>query len=1525
MTKQELITLNYVQKVAAANIVLEIGRQRSYGLDADDLSDLYRIVKQVQEQFYHESLKIEPDMKVLHNTSLKLTHLLSKFMPKGPIEIVESDVVPVGTVKLPPRPPVQVFYGWADTAEYPTEAAIMASEYSFFIPFGGALNIPFQLVQEPKYSWFATPDTEPLKTNWDGQNSPLNKGDIGEGNLFGDPIHIGGLYYYITSYPTFFDEAVLITGGGTLPNVIEPGEIPETITPNPPTVIGNDTTNTLTATHFLGTSEILVSVNNGAYAQYTGPISVGDVDRAAGYWKFKIKAAQYRNESAVANSPAFAKVPVVVPDKFILTVQVNGTTGYTVYVNGAAISGSSIEVNEGTILNSVIVVKPGFNISPDSFDDIVMDQNRTLTFQATEIPVVFPDRNLTIVVNGLSEPYRLIIDGQVHTGNVLTFAHGTILDDVKIEVEGYNVSPVEFDGIVMDQSRTITFIATPMQYSLTLDTGGITGVDLYINEVLHTGPLLFNHGTLLQNISLHKAGYTFSPELVGSQLMDGNKTLVFVGTVIPQYQLSINVVGLESGYTISINGQNRTGSTFTYNEGTVINQIKVTAPGYSFSPITQGPITMDSDKSISFEATIIPSFTLSILVAGTAGYKVFVNDIEQAPGILSFPQGTTLSRVSVSKTGWLFDPSQVVNLVMDQNRVLEFTATQDISNQNYFPGFSAFDPLEKITRPDQGPLYEVPDQPGVFTNDSHRTDFMSKMRIPVGGEWAYKRGDVDTIAQLLCIDPYDPTDPELGFRISGWGLSLQSPRTGSGTCYWVEGNSGYGGPPYPTVQKGSWILHRRISKNQISVYELNGSTERFLGSLTTASDDFLALFGTIWDDTYLLYPQEKGLFHEDSATYPPLVSVDQVSGLITATSPLGMSEIVVSVNNGAFQPYTGPVPIANTARAIGYWRFKIKSSTGRAESVVVKSEAIAVKSFVEGKTDMLLSNNWNLSYNTSTKLYSKTATGASSGGGRAGTYFPAGGSAAIYFNGSTRGVNIGFHSKEEGVWYDDMLRSIIIYNSGEIRVTAIGSGASFPGNVINANSYRLIARLFSGARHWKLEMSSDNWVTYTVVHTYPTSPGNVNLYPSLFIGDSDNPAPFPLQIETRAQTNIPEMDVQNPVAPTLAADDTLNTLSASHALGASEIVVSVNNGAYAAYTGVINVGNVNRADGYWKFKIKAATGRNESPVVNSPAFTETVVPTFDLTINVTGPTTYTVTVNGQAVAGNVITVEENTVLTNIAVTASGWTFAPPSVASVTMDSDKSLSFAGTVVNVTPDPPTLTADDQANTLSASHALGASEILVSINNAAYVAYSGQIDVGNLDRAAGYWKFKIKSAAGRNESSVANSPAFSSEAAPLTLLPGFSYIELPSSTFTQANGVSTAITNISDVINKSIDEGGAIALKHKGIGAAQYTIGLLDINDYNNPGNANAIYISSGGIVELYTYGSTVGTPAFSEVIPQDVFLVFRRIGGVVTFETTVDGLSFTIRSTFSEDTSFIFIEGLSTGTSIDHLQGLNITDV
>ncbi|WP_218029177.1 PA14 domain-containing protein, partial [Segetibacter aerophilus] len=75
-----------------------------------------------------------------------------------------------------------------------------------------------------------------------------------------------------------------------------------------------------------------------------------------------------------------------------------------------------------------------------------------------------------------------------------------------------------------------------------------------------------------------------------------------------------------------------------------------------------------------------------------------------------------------------------------------------------------------------------------------------------------------------------------------------------------------------------------------------------------------------------------------------------------------------------------------------------------------------------------------------------------------------------------------------------------------------------------------------------------------------------------------------------------------PSSPILAADDAANTLAASHALGKTEILVSENGGPFAEYNNEINVGDVARPEGFWKFKTKGSIQRNESAVVNSPEF-----------------------------------------------------------------------------------------------------------------------------------------------------------------------------------------------------------------------------------------------------------------------------------------------------------------------------------
>jgi hypothetical protein len=77
----------------------------------------------------------------------------------------------------------------------------------------------------------------------------------------------------------------------------------------------------------------------------------------------------------------------------------------------------------------------------------------------------------------------------------------------------------------------------------------------------------------------------------------------------------------------------------------------------------------------------------------------------------------------------------------------------------------------------------------------------------------------------------------------------------------------------------------------------------------------------------------------------------------------------------------------------------------------------------------------------------------------------------------------------------------------------------------------------------------------------------------------------------------------DPMMVLLSANDEQNTLAASNPLGSSGILVSENGGPFTPYTGTINVGNVERPEGYWTFKLASAGTSNAVTLIASPAFT----------------------------------------------------------------------------------------------------------------------------------------------------------------------------------------------------------------------------------------------------------------------------------------------------------------------------------
>ncbi|MBB6003841.1 fibronectin type III domain-containing protein [Arcicella rosea] len=98
--------------------------------------------------------------------------------------------------------------------------------------------------------------------------------------------------------------------------------------PEPPTVIADNLARTLVFSHALGSSQIVYNTDGGPFVQYTGVIAMGDNAKSAYFHMAKIKAAAYRNESAVVGSPAFTDKPVSDNYEVLQTVEINFKGAY---------------------------------------------------------------------------------------------------------------------------------------------------------------------------------------------------------------------------------------------------------------------------------------------------------------------------------------------------------------------------------------------------------------------------------------------------------------------------------------------------------------------------------------------------------------------------------------------------------------------------------------------------------------------------------------------------------------------------------------------------------------------------------------------------------------------------------------------------------------------------------------------------------------------------------------------------------------------------------------------------------------------------------------------------------------------------------------------------------------------------------------------------------------------------------------------------------------------------------------------
>src|SRR5690606_20484731 len=94
--------------------------------------------------------------------------------------------------------------------------------------------------------------------------------------------------------------------------------------------------------------------------------------------------------SVVMNAPkTLSFVGTEIPQR-TLTINVAGTTGYTVSINGQAQPSGVLTFNIGTVLSNIVVSKSGWIISPAVVESLTMNDNQVLEFTAINANLTAP-------------------------------------------------------------------------------------------------------------------------------------------------------------------------------------------------------------------------------------------------------------------------------------------------------------------------------------------------------------------------------------------------------------------------------------------------------------------------------------------------------------------------------------------------------------------------------------------------------------------------------------------------------------------------------------------------------------------------------------------------------------------------------------------------------------------------------------------------------------------------------------------------------------------------------------------------------------------------------------------------------------------------------------------------------------------------------------------------------------------------------------------------------------------------------
>ncbi|WP_144009360.1 hypothetical protein [Pedobacter nyackensis] len=139
----------------------------------------------------------------------------------------------------------------------------------------------------------------------------------------------------------------------------------------------------------------------------------------------------------------------------MLTLEVNGLpANIEVSVNDVVWPNRQKSFAEGTVLQNLMVTAIGYSITPTNIPSVTMDADKTLTFEAVEMG---DDPILSIVVNGIPETYEVVANGIVWPGKQKSFPFGTVLENLVVTVEGYDINPPVVEQVVLDGNKTLTF------------------------------------------------------------------------------------------------------------------------------------------------------------------------------------------------------------------------------------------------------------------------------------------------------------------------------------------------------------------------------------------------------------------------------------------------------------------------------------------------------------------------------------------------------------------------------------------------------------------------------------------------------------------------------------------------------------------------------------------------------------------------------------------------------------------------------------------------------------------------------------------------------------------------------------------------------------------------------------------------------------------------------------------------------------------------------------------------------------